>query len=249
MFIPAGELRDWQQHIVHGNEIREQGTAELTYEAKLEESKQPEFEGSPEDYDLQEFPPYATRNRGGGVHQSIKESGAVHTPIRLVSRPDVKEQEEEGIISMPKDHFPGDTQWKSLIRDGMHRITSAADIDPKMEVPVQWERNIHWEHDTDDEGNPIPGKKGRPMDPDPPPPPPSPWDTEDTKWIDRSKSGSDGHYWANQYRTTRDEDTGQVGTEWEHYGPTASEELRPTGQTISAKTLARLRDPDDLGDG
>ena len=96
MFIPAGELRDPQQHLVHGNEIRGRGwdaTTETTYEAKLEESKQPEFEGSPEDYDVG----YEIRNRGGGVHQSIKESGAVHTPIRLVSRPDVREQEEEGI--------------------------------------------------------------------------------------------------------------------------------------------------------
>jgi hypothetical protein len=196
MFIPAGELRDSAQHVVHGNEIREQGTAEMTYEAKLEESKQPEFEGSPEDYDLQEFPPYATRNRGGGVHQSIKESGAVHTPISLVSRPDVQEQEEEGIIKIRGD---GDTQWKSLIRDGMHRIAAAADVDPKMEVPVTWERNVHWEHDTDDEGNPIPGKKGRPMDPPPPEPESDPLEGG-LRWSKNELPGG-------PYKVQRDSDT------------------------------------------
>jgi hypothetical protein len=237
MFIPAGELRDTNRHVVHSLEIQpgiDAGSVHKVYDRKLREAKVPE--GTETDIGV-----------SSGTHQKIKEQG-VHTPIRLVSRPDLHEQEEEGIIRMPaSDSSAGD--YQSLIRDGMHRIASAADIDPKMEVPVQWERNVHWEHDTDDSGRMIPGQKGRPADPPPPPPPPDPWDDADHKWIDRSKSGSSGYHWANQYRTTRDDDTGQVGTEWEHYGPTASDELRPTGQPISEKTLARLRDPDDLGDG
>ena len=237
MFIPAGELRDTNRHMVHSLEIQpgiDDGSVHKAYDRKLREAKVPE--GTKTDIGVSR-----------GTHQKIKEQGVLN-PVHLVSRIDLQEQEDEGIIRMPAEDTDA-ADYQSLIRDGMHRIASAADIDPKMEVPVTWERNVHWEHDTDPEGNPIPGKKGRPADPDPPPPPPSPWDTEDTKWIDRSKSGSSGYYWANQYRTTRDEDTGQVGTEWEHYGPTASDELIPTGQSISKKTLARLRDPDDPGDG
>ena len=148
MFIPAGELNDASQYIPHAFE-HESGESTKDLQArKLEESKAPWADE------------HGRQLHGGGIWNSLSSGAQVQKPIRLVSRPDVKEQEDEDIIRIRKGANP-----QALVRDGLHRIAAAADVDPKMEVPVQWERNIHWEHD----------RHGRPNDPPPPsPPPPDP---------------------------------------------------------------------------
>ena len=219
LFIPAGELRDPSQHVVHGNETQIErfvsgGGVEETWERKLEESKEPE--GTVSAGGVQ---------HGGGVHQSIKESG-VHTPVRLVPRLDVQEQEAEGIISMPE------TNYQSLIRDGMHRIAAAADIDPKTEVPVQWDRNVHWEHDRtgrpDDPGFNPSGVQQEEL---------TPWDDPSFQWE------SDEYGDLQRFDRSRDQETGQVG-DWyhvEHMGEKRG--FEPTGQTISEGMLEKLNRP------
>ncbi|MAG25235.1 hypothetical protein CMI47_06610 [Candidatus Pacearchaeota archaeon] len=219
MFIPAGELMDYQKYSVHSFEHFEGESTKDVQARKLEESKQP-------------WSVAGERTHGGGIWNSLSTGAQVQKPIHLVSNPDLREQEDEELIHLRKGHNP-----IGLIRDGMHRIAAAADIDPKMEVPVEWKRNVHWEHD----------RTGRPADPPPPTPPPDPWDTDDHKWIKGSYNANIGHD-LHQYRTTRDEETGQIGTEWEHYGPTAENELEQTGKPIKEDVLARLRDPNDFGD-
>lgn len=143
MFIPAGELMDPKQYGVHAFEHFEGESTKDVQTRKLEESKQP----------------YATdtgeQPHGGGIWNSLSSGAQIQKPIRLVGQADLKEQHDEGIIRMRKGVNP-----QALVRDGMHRIAAAADVDPKMEVPVQWERNVHWEHD----------RLGRPNDPPPPEP-------------------------------------------------------------------------------
>tara|TARA_Y100000034_G_scaffold96603_1_gene117702 strand:- start:272 stop:955 length:684 start_codon:yes stop_codon:yes gene_type:complete len=144
MFIPAGELMDPKQYLVHSFEHLAGESTKDVQARKLEESKQPYY-----------VPETDEKPHGGGVWNSLSSGAQIEKPIRLVGQADLKEQEGEGIIRMRKGVNP-----QALVRDGMHRIAAAADVDPKMEVPVQWDRNIHWEHD----------RLGRPADPPPPEP-------------------------------------------------------------------------------
>jgi hypothetical protein len=146
MFIPAGELMDSQKYGIHAFEYEHWHgeTTEGVQARKLEESKQP-----------YQVPETDEKPHGGGIWNSLSGGSQINTPIKLVSRPDIKEQEDEELIHLREGHNP-----TGLIRDGMHRIAAAADIDPKMEVPVEWKRNVHWEHD----------RTGRPADPPPPEP-------------------------------------------------------------------------------
>ena len=148
MLIPAGELMDYQKYSVHSFEHFEGESTKDVQARKLEESKSPWANE------------HGQQLHGGGLWNSLSTGAQVKRPIRLVSRPDLQEQEDEGLIHLRKGHNP-----IGLIRDGLHRVAAAADVDPKMEVPVQWERNVYWEHD----------RHGRPADPPPPsPPPPDP---------------------------------------------------------------------------
>ena len=143
MFIPAGKLMDPKQYLVHSFEHLAGESTKDVQARKLEESKQPFATDTGE------------QPHGGGIWNSLSSGAQIKKPIELVSQVDLKEQEGEGIIHMREGINP-----QALIRDGMHRIAAAADVDPKMEVRVQWERNVHWEHD----------RLGRPADPPPPEP-------------------------------------------------------------------------------
>ena len=59
----------------------------------------------------------AGRLEGASLHSSIRESG-VHDPVRL--------------------HSGTEDDPTTSILNGHHRIVAAADIDPGMEVPVEW---------------------------------------------------------------------------------------------------------------
>jgi hypothetical protein len=148
MFIPAGELMDPKQYVIHSFEHFDGESTKDVQARKLEESKSPWSDE------------HGQQLHGGGLWNSLSTGAHVQKPIRLVGQADLQEQEGEGIIRMRKGANP-----QALVRDGLHRIAAAADVDPKTEVPVQWERNVHWEHD----------RFGRPADPPPPsPPPPDP---------------------------------------------------------------------------
>jgi|SaaInlV_100m_DNA_2_1039680.scaffolds.fasta_scaffold00730_14 hypothetical protein len=140
MFIPAGELMDPKQYNVHSFEHLEGESTKELQARKLEEAKQPYTT------DTGENP------HGGGLWNSLNSGAQIEEPIRLVGQADLKEQEGEGLIQMREGANP-----QALVRDGHHRIAAANDIDPNTEVPVQWERNIHWIHDD----------WGRPDDPPP----------------------------------------------------------------------------------
>ena len=148
MFIPAGELSDASQYVPHQLEHEFGESTKELQARKLEESKSPWADE------------HGQQLHGGGIWNSLSTGAQIQKPIRLVSRPDLKEHEDEDLISIRKGANP-----QALVRDGMHRIAAAADVDPKMEVPVQWDRNVEWLHD----------QIGRPDDPPPPsPPPPDP---------------------------------------------------------------------------
>ncbi|MDP6527157.1 MAG: hypothetical protein QGH15_23575, partial [Kiritimatiellia bacterium] len=115
MFIPAGELMDPKQYLVHSFEHLAGESTKDVQARKLEESKQPYY-----------VPETDEKPHGGGVWNSLSSGAQIEKPIRLVGQADLKEQEGEGIIRMRKGVNP-----QALVRDGMHRIAAAADVDPK----------------------------------------------------------------------------------------------------------------------
>ena len=113
MFIPAGELQasvyppDVNQEKYYGNN-RKQMWAD-----KLAETKTPQPEPSGwMDQRLQHM--ILGVPHGAGLHEKIQAEG-VQKPVPLIDRDD-----EEPILF-----------------EGHHRVAAAADIDPKMEVPVE----------------------------------------------------------------------------------------------------------------
>ena len=215
MFIPAGELMDPKQYSVHSFEHLEGESTKDVQARKLEESKQPYAT------DTGELP------HGGGIWNSLSSGAQIEKPIRLVGQADLKEQEGEGIIHMREGANP-----QALVRDGMHRIAAAADVDPKMEVPVQWDRNVHWEHDRtgrpDDPGFNPSGVQQEEL---------TPWDDPSFQWE------SDEYGDLQRFDRSRDQETGQVG-DWyhvEHMGEKRG--FEHTGQTISEGMLEKLNRP------
>ena len=118
MFMPARELKDSvyptdvNQEKYYGNN-RKQMWAD-----KLAETKAT----NPSDAELERIGSTATSiwdvvdalTHGAGLHEKIKASG-VQTPITLINRDDKE----------------------PILYEGHHRVAAAADIDPKMEVPVE----------------------------------------------------------------------------------------------------------------
>ena len=118
MFMPARELKDSvyptdvNQEKYYGNN-RKQMWAD-----KLAETKAT----NPSDAELERIGSTATSiwdvvdalTHGAGLHEKIKASG-VQTPITLINRDDKE----------------------PILYEGHHRGAAAADIDPKMEVPVE----------------------------------------------------------------------------------------------------------------
>ena len=118
MFIPAGELKDSvyppdvNQEKYYGNN-RKQMWAD-----KLAETKAT----MPSDTELEQVASTANSiwdvvdaiTHGAGLHEKIKASG-VQTPINLINRDDKE----------------------PILFEGHHRVAAAADIDPKMEIPIE----------------------------------------------------------------------------------------------------------------
>jgi len=113
MFIPAGELKDSvyppdvNQEKYYGNN-RKQMWAD-----KLAEAKTPLPEPSPW-MDQRLYHMILGVPHGAGLHESIQASGVL-TPVPLIDRDDKE----------------------PVLFEGHHRVAAAADIDPKMEVPVE----------------------------------------------------------------------------------------------------------------
>lgn len=118
MFIPAGELKDSvyppdvNQEKYYGNN-RKQMWADKLAETKATMQS---------DAELERIGSTATSiwdvvdaiTHGAGLHEKIKASG-VQRPVEVINR-DGKEP---------------------ILFEGHHRVAAAADIDPKMEVPVE----------------------------------------------------------------------------------------------------------------
>ena len=118
MFMPARELKDSvyptdvNQEKYYGNN-RKQMWADNLAETKAT---------NPSDAELERIGSTATSiwdvvdalTHGAGLHEKIKASG-VQTPITLINRDDKE----------------------PILYEGHHRVAAAADIDPKMEVPVE----------------------------------------------------------------------------------------------------------------
>tara|TARA_Y100001947_G_C10199901_1_gene244530 strand:+ start:51 stop:527 length:477 start_codon:yes stop_codon:yes gene_type:complete len=117
MFIPAGELKD----MVYPPDVNQEKYADLVPDVgrkmmwadKLAEAKTPLPKPSGwMDQRLQHM--ILGVPHGAGLHESIQAEG-VQTPVPLIDRDD-----EEPILF-----------------EGHHRVAAAADIDPKMEVPIE----------------------------------------------------------------------------------------------------------------
>ena len=118
MFMPARELKDSvyppdvNQEKYYGNNQKQM------WADKLAETKAT----MPSDAELERIGSTATSiwdvvdaiPHGAGLHEKIKASG-VQTPITLINRDDKE----------------------PILFEGHHRVAAAADIDPKMEVPVE----------------------------------------------------------------------------------------------------------------
>jgi uncharacterized ParB-like nuclease family protein len=122
MFIPAGELKanvyppDVDQEKYYGNNQKQM------WADKLSETKAT----APSDAELERIGSTATSiwdvvdalTHGAGLHEKIKAQG-VQRPVQLLPA------EKRG-------------QPTNILFDGHHRVAAAADIDPKMEVPVTY---------------------------------------------------------------------------------------------------------------
>ena len=113
MFMPVGELKDSvyppdvNQEKYYGNN-RKQMWADKLAEAKTPLPKPSGWMDQRLQHMILGVP------HGAGLHESIQAEG-VQTPIPLIDRDD-----EEPILF-----------------EGHHRVAAAADIDPKMEVPIE----------------------------------------------------------------------------------------------------------------
>jgi len=114
MFIPAGELKAtvYPPDVTDPNKHYE-GDRERMWEDKLIEAKIPLPEPSPW-MDPRLHHMILGVPHGAGLHESIQASGVL-TPVPLIDRDDKE----------------------PVLFEGHHRVAAAADIDPKMEVPVE----------------------------------------------------------------------------------------------------------------
>ena len=127
MFIPAGELKD----LVHPPDVKQEqyygNNRKQMWADKLAETKAT----NPSDAELERIGSTATSiwdvvdalTHGAGLHEKIKASG-VQTPVPLIYRDD----EETDSRDLPT---------RPVLFEGHHRVAAAADIDPKMEIPIE----------------------------------------------------------------------------------------------------------------
>ena len=118
MFMPAKELGRKKRY---GGGRLEGETRKQAWGRKLDESKVPSDQW--QDWDPAEHEPVLP-----ALHPQIAAEG-VKRPVILNATDDIQHDFDGSVIW----HSPAGT-----VRDGHHRIAAAKDIDPSMEIPVEW---------------------------------------------------------------------------------------------------------------
>ena len=118
MFMPAGELGRKKRY---GGELLPGETRKQAWGRKLEESKVPSDQW--QDWDPAEREPVLP-----ALYPQIAAEG-VKRPVILNANEHIQHDFSGGILWHDK---------AGSVRDGHHRIAAAKDIDPSMEIPVEW---------------------------------------------------------------------------------------------------------------